>query len=123
MLEIPQTFPFTPVDSSIMLPSMNPTMSPLLLLFVTFSHAWDSSLYTSSPPVYPSPNTTGIAWEDAFIKAQSLVSNLTLEEKVMVVTGTPGPCVGNIPSIPRVGFGGLCLQDGKQLETILPSLK
>jgi beta-glucosidase len=29
-----------------------------------------------------------------------------------MVTGTPGPCVGNIISIPRLGFGGLCLQDG-----------
>lgn len=29
-----------------------------------------------------------------------------------MVTGTPGPCVGNIVSIPRLGFPGLCLQDG-----------
>ena len=29
-----------------------------------------------------------------------------------MVTGTPGPCVGNIAGIPRLGFGGLCLQDG-----------
>jgi hypothetical protein len=28
------------------------------------------------------------------------------------VTGTPGPCVGNIVAIPRLGFPGLCLQDG-----------
>lgn len=28
------------------------------------------------------------------------------------MTGTPGPCVGNIGSIPRLGFEGLCLQDG-----------
>jgi hypothetical protein len=26
--------------------------------------------------------------------------------------GTPGPCVGNIAPIPRLGFSGLCLQDG-----------
>jgi beta-glucosidase len=29
-----------------------------------------------------------------------------------MVTGTPGPCVGNIAPIPRLGFSGLCLQDG-----------
>lgn len=29
-----------------------------------------------------------------------------------MVTGTPGPCVGNIAAIPRLGFSGLCLQDG-----------
>ena len=29
-----------------------------------------------------------------------------------MVTGTPGPCVGNIVAIDRLGFPGLCLQDG-----------
>jgi beta-glucosidase len=29
-----------------------------------------------------------------------------------MVTGTPGPCVGNIAPIPRLNFSGLCLQDG-----------
>ena len=29
-----------------------------------------------------------------------------------MVTGVPGPCVGNIGPIPRLGFNGLCLQDG-----------
>lgn len=29
-----------------------------------------------------------------------------------MVTGQPGPCVGNILPIPRLGFAGLCLQDG-----------
>jgi hypothetical protein len=28
------------------------------------------------------------------------------------VTGTLEPCVGNIAPISRLGFGGLCLQDG-----------
>jgi hypothetical protein len=27
-------------------------------------------------------------------------------------SGTPGPCVGNIAPIPRLGFSGLCLHDG-----------
>jgi beta-glucosidase len=29
-----------------------------------------------------------------------------------MVTGQPGPCVGNIVAIPRLDFKGLCLQDG-----------
>lgn len=29
-----------------------------------------------------------------------------------MVTGTPGPCIGNIYAIPRLNFSGICLQDG-----------
>lgn len=29
-----------------------------------------------------------------------------------MVTGTAGPCVGNIGPVERLGFNGLCLQDG-----------
>ncbi|KAF4438677.1 beta-glucosidase G [Fusarium austroafricanum] len=67
--------------------------------------------YGHSPEV-PRNNATGAGWEDAFVKAKEFVSKLTLEEKALMVTGTPGPCVGNIPAIERVGFNGLCLQDG-----------
>lgn len=63
-------------------------------------------------------------------KARTFVSELTLEEKAQMVTGrrlapephifvfsltmtgTSGPCVGNIGPIPRLNFSGLCLQDG-----------
>ncbi|KAK5217525.1 hypothetical protein LTR72_009642 [Exophiala xenobiotica] len=68
--------------------------------------------YSTSPPVYPSPPTQGTGWEAAFAQAEAFVSNLTLEEKAQLVTGTSGPCVGNIGAIPRLGFDGLCLQDG-----------
>lgn len=58
-------------------------------------------------------NTTGAGgWESALAKARDFVSKLTLEEKSGMVTGTPGPCVGNIVAIQRLGFAGLCLQDG-----------
>ncbi|KAE9976589.1 hypothetical protein EG328_002550 [Venturia inaequalis] len=68
--------------------------------------------YGHSPPVYPSPKTTGIGWEDAMVKAKSFIAQLTVQEKVWLVTGAPGPCVGNIAPIPRIGFPGMCLQDG-----------
>lgn len=56
--------------------------------------------------------TTGSEWEDAFAKASSFVSQLTLEEKVSLVSGTEGPCVGNIAPIDRLNFSGLCIQNG-----------
>jgi len=69
--------------------------------------------YGHSPAVLPSPDTTGNGgWEEALQKAKAFVAQLTLEEKADMVTGTAGPCVGNIVAIPRLGFGGLCLQDG-----------
>ncbi|KAF2085642.1 glycoside hydrolase family 3 protein [Saccharata proteae CBS 121410] len=74
---------------------------------------WDHSLYTSSPPVYPSPETQGAGgWENATSKANAFMSNMTLEEKVSMLTGANGPCVGNIAPIERLGFKGLCLSDG-----------
>ncbi|KFA68987.1 hypothetical protein S40285_08855 [Stachybotrys chlorohalonatus IBT 40285] len=69
--------------------------------------------YGHVPPVYPSPNATGTGgWDEALVKARDFVAQLTLEEKADMVTGTPGPCVGNIVAVPRLGFKGLCLQDG-----------
>ncbi|KAH7115240.1 beta-glucosidase [Dendryphion nanum] len=69
--------------------------------------------YGHSPAVLPSPNATGRGgWEHAYARAQAFVAQLTLEEKADMVTGQPGPCVGNIVAIPRLGFNGLCLQDG-----------
>ncbi|CZT09146.1 probable beta-glucosidase precursor [Rhynchosporium agropyri] len=69
--------------------------------------------YGHSPPVYPSPNATGIGgWEEALVKARHFTAQLTPDEKANMVTGKPGPCIGNIYAIPRLGFGGLCLQDG-----------
>ncbi|CAG7917988.1 unnamed protein product [Penicillium olsonii] len=69
--------------------------------------------YGHSPAVLPSPNATASGeWEDAYAKAQKFVAKLTIEEKADMVTGQPGPCVGNIVAIPRLGFSGLCLQDG-----------
>ncbi len=45
-------------------------------------------------------------------QAQVFLAQLNLTEKAYLVTGVSGPCVGSIAPIPRLGFGGLCLQDG-----------
>ena len=69
----------------------------------------------TSPPSYPSPwMRGGNGWQDAYAKAQSFVSQLTLLEKVNLTTGVGWHgelCVGNTGSIPRLNFTGLCMQD------------
>jgi beta-glucosidase len=58
-------------------------------------------------------NTTGQGgWTAALAQADAFVAQLNLTEKAYMVTGVTGPCVGNIPPILRLGFNGLCLQDG-----------
>ena len=76
----------------------------------------DSYFYGQSPPVYPTPEMTGSGdWHEAFSKAQAFVSQLSLEEKVHLTGGTnneTSACGGYIPEISRLGFPGMCLQDG-----------
>ncbi|KAI9286528.1 beta-glucosidase [Umbelopsis sp. AD052] len=58
-------------------------------------------------------NTNG-KWDSAITKARSLVSKMSIEEKVNITTGMgwqEGHCLGNTPPIPRLNFTGLCLQD------------
>ena len=68
-----------------------------------------------SPPAYPAPwMRGGQGWDDAYAKAKAFVSQLTLLEKVNLTTGvgwTNEKCVGNVGSVPRLGFRGLCMQD------------
>ncbi|KAF8251875.1 hypothetical protein K440DRAFT_578757 [Wilcoxina mikolae CBS 423.85] len=68
-----------------------------------------------SPPHYPSPRTSGSGdWKAAYAKAREFVGQLTLLEKVNLTTGTGWQgdnCVGNVGTIPRLGFPALCLQD------------
>ncbi|GAB7350276.1 hypothetical protein MBLNU459_g0917t3 [Dothideomycetes sp. NU459] len=74
-----------------------------------------SSSFQESPPKYPSPWGEGTGgWDDAYRKARAFVSQLTLEEKVNLTTGTgweQDSCVGQTGSIPRLAFAALCLQD------------
>lgn len=69
-----------------------------------------------SPPWYPSPKGgTDTAWEASYKKAERLVAQMTLPEKVNITTGTGWSmdmCVGNNGAVPRLRFPSLCLQDG-----------
>lgn len=71
--------------------------------------------FQTSPPKYPSPWGEGLGdWNDAYAKARSFVSQLTLLEKVNLTTGVGWEgekCVGNTGGIPRLGFRALCMQD------------
>lgn len=76
----------------------------------------DTYFYGHSPPVYPTPEISGSGgWDEAFSKAQMMVSQMSLEEKVHLTGGTnneTSACGGYIPGISRLGFPGMCLQDG-----------
>jgi hypothetical protein len=71
---------------------------------------------------YPSPwaataanNISDPSWAAPYAKAIEFVSGLTLTEKVNLTTGTgweADRCIGNTGSVPRLGFRGLCLEDG-----------
>ncbi|KAI2639949.1 glycoside hydrolase family 3 protein [Hypomontagnella submonticulosa] len=91
----------------------------IALLAVTGSTAADvvnKRDLAHSEPHYPSPwmNPTAQGWEDAYAKAKEFVSQLTLAEKVNLTTGVGWmgeQCVGQVGSIPRLGFRSLCMQD------------
>lgn len=68
-----------------------------------------------SPPYYPTPHGGWLSdWAEAYSKAQQVVGNMTLAEKVNLTTGTGffmGPCVGQTGSALRFGIPNICLQD------------
>jgi beta-glucosidase len=76
----------------------------------------DTHWYGQSPHV-DAPIAVGVgSWAEAYSKAQTLVSQMTLEEKVNLTGGVSmeNSCSGNIPGVPRLGFEGLCLSDAGQ---------
>ncbi|KAG0141967.1 hypothetical protein CROQUDRAFT_663111 [Cronartium quercuum f. sp. fusiforme G11] len=70
----------------------------------------------TSPIVLPAPVQDGsFGWGSVFTRAKEFVSQLTIEEKVNLTTGSGvnGPCVGQTGTIPRLGFNQpICFQDG-----------
>lgn len=93
-------YPFTPFPT--------PTLAPI------------PPVYPETDPLNPPPVGTDYnvvpdfapAWAAAYGKAQSMIANFTVEQKVNITTGVGwmnGLCVGNIPTV--ADFPGLCLQD------------
>ncbi|KAI0599636.1 putative beta-glucosidase A [Biscogniauxia sp. FL1348] len=94
--------------------------SLLLVLIATFISLVTAQL-PSSPDSFPSPwrssrnDDNDDGWADAYARARKLAANLTLVEKVNLTTGTGNQadlCTGTTGAVPRLGFRGLCLQDG-----------
>ncbi|CAE6464700.1 hypothetical protein ACGC1H_006033 [Rhizoctonia solani] len=56
----------------------------------------------------------GNAWKSAFAKAKFMVSQMTLEEKVGLVTGIgdSSRCAGNTGAVSRLNIPSFCMQDG-----------
>ncbi|KAL7928154.1 family 3 glycoside hydrolase [Trichoderma chlorosporum] len=58
---------------------------------------------------------SGSPWGIAYTKAQTALAQLTLQDKVGIVSGVgwnDGPCVGNTSPVSKIGYPSLCLQDG-----------
>jgi len=47
-------------------------------------------------------------------RVRDLVANMTLAEKILMVHGSPGPYVGNVPANTRLNIPALTLEDGPQ---------
>jgi beta-glucosidase len=67
--------------------------------------------------IFPAQGLWGAtSWMDTSLtanqRANLLVAEMTLVEKLAMVHGSPGPCVGNGTNISRLGIPALCLQDG-----------
>ncbi|KAJ1710850.1 hypothetical protein AFGD_012614 [Aspergillus flavus] len=76
--------------------------------YAALAPAATSLSYVISPPVADG----GKAWRDAYAQAAELVAEMTLEEKVSVVTGQTGPCAGNSGNGTRLGIPRMCFEDG-----------
>lgn len=78
---------------------------------------------------YRGPLAHGGVWSESLTSAKSLVSNMTLEEKVTPLLGLPsqadpvqvnltsavlGPCPSNSGGVPRLGIPGMCFDDGRK---------
>jgi beta-glucosidase len=89
-----------------------------LATVISFLFSLSTASEAALPPGvgYPSPWAVGgDGWDEAIAKANDFVGQMTLVEKVNLTTGTGWEadlCVGNTGSVPRLGFRGLCLEDG-----------
>ncbi|KXT17885.1 hypothetical protein AC579_5921 [Pseudocercospora musae] len=71
--------------------------------------------YGQSPPVYPSPEGTGDGlWANAYAQAKAMVAAMSNEEKnnITIPAKDNRQCAGFTGSVDRIGFPGICLNDG-----------
>jgi beta-glucosidase len=65
---------------------------------------------------YNGPIAHGGVWRDAYLRADMMISNMTLEERVNLTTAVFGPCPSNSGGVPRLGIPGMCFDDGRECE-------
>ncbi|KAF3171695.1 hypothetical protein TWF225_010550 [Orbilia oligospora] len=103
-----------------MSPSKVSVLGNAILFLSALTGAQESEIPTfehHSPPAYPPPIGTGDGfpeWSEAYSKAQAVVAQMTIAEKVNLTSGVGWEgeqCVGNTGGVPRLGIRGLCLQD------------
>ncbi|KAG1850300.1 glycoside hydrolase superfamily [Suillus tomentosus] len=97
-----------PLSSYSFTPYPTPTLNPCPPVYPATDPLNPPSV-SSDPQVVPD---FAPAWAAAYQKAENLISDYTIEEKVNITTGVGwanGLCVGNIP--PNKNFPGLCLED------------
>ncbi|EIN14278.1 glycoside hydrolase [Punctularia strigosozonata HHB-11173 SS5] len=88
-------------------------VTPAITLFHGRDASGLSALSDNFAETWPAPNTTGgTSWSTAYARAKSLVDQMTLEEKVQLITGQSGRCVGQTAPVERLGVPALCLEDG-----------
>ncbi|CAM4909144.1 unnamed protein product [Rotaria socialis] len=85
-------------------------ITPLLLLCVAICLSPTASVIDDSKANFQ-PQVTLRTWEQAIAMAKSFIAQLTLQEKCHLTAGVRGTCAGNIASLPRVNFSGVCLLD------------
>ncbi|KAJ2902523.1 glycoside hydrolase 3 [Zalerion maritima] len=81
----------------------------------TSSSVDSGSSTTSSSSSEETGSSGSSAWDDAYGKANTALSQLSVSEKVGIVSGIGwgnGPCVGNTSPVSSIGYPSLCLQDG-----------
>lgn len=81
-----------------------PTMDKALQFTLRVSFVFHVASTTANPRLAEGDGGADPAWQSAYSRARDLVSQMTIEEKVNMTNGHPGDCVGNTPSIERLGI-------------------
>lgn len=60
----------------------------------------------------PKPDIYLFLKDDPETRAKKLLKEMTLDEKIVMMHGSPGPYIGNVPQNTRLGIPALNLNDG-----------
>jgi len=67
---------------------------------------------SSSGNITCPPTDGGLAWGAAYTRVAAAVAQMSVEQKVALVTGEPGRCAGNVGPLESLDIPYVCLQDG-----------